>query len=103
MPEYSQIAELNSRQISNTNTPTSSTSPFKFFAPVQIIAPTVYLHSNTSNANNNIVFKLDDAKGKAQNPEVKAYQDIKMQRMPKGGNGQQLRTQQGRNAEAAMG
>jgi hypothetical protein len=35
-----------------------NTSPLKFFAPVQIIAPTVYLNSNGNEANNNIVLKL---------------------------------------------
>ncbi len=37
---------------------TKNISPLKFFAPVQIIAPTVYLNSNGSDSNNNIVFKL---------------------------------------------
>lgn len=33
-------------------------SPLKFFAPVQIIAPTVYVSSSGNDANNNIVFKV---------------------------------------------
>jgi hypothetical protein len=38
--------------------PQKNTSPLKFFAPVQIIAPTVYLNSNGAESNNNIVLKL---------------------------------------------
>jgi len=64
VPEYLQVNKIKSSQMSNPNTALSSTSPLRFFAPVQIIAPAVYLNSNTSNSNN-IVFKLDDLKAKA--------------------------------------
>ena len=35
-----------------------NTSPLKFLAPVQIIAPTVYVNSNGNESNSNIVLKI---------------------------------------------
>lgn len=45
-------------QVNQLQPQSKNVSPLKFFAPVQIIAPTVYLNSNGGENNNNIVFKL---------------------------------------------
>jgi hypothetical protein len=39
---------------------TTNTSPLKFFAPVQIIAPTVYVNSNGNESSSNIVLKISE-------------------------------------------
>jgi hypothetical protein len=51
--------------MSNTNTRQASTSPLKFYAPVQIVAPTVYVNSNSKNPNN-LMIQLHDENGKLQ-------------------------------------
>ena len=57
--------------MSNPNVRQTSTSPLKFYAPVQIVAPTLYLNSGDKNQNN-IVIQLHDENGKLQmNPEIK--------------------------------
>jgi len=62
-PEYSQLGKNNNNFLSTKNSPSSSINqqPYKFYAPVQIIAPTVYLNSSKNN-NNNIVVKVSDYK-----------------------------------------
>jgi hypothetical protein len=52
-----------------------SISPLKFYAPVQIIAPTVYLNSNNQN-NNKIIFKLNDLNEGVSNPEARKNTNI---------------------------
>lgn len=54
----SPINQAKSTFIGQPSPQAKNISPLKFFAPVQIIAPTVYLNSNGSDSNNNIVFKL---------------------------------------------
>lgn len=49
--------------------------PYKFYAPVQIIAPTVYFNSPKNNSNN-VVVKVNEYSGKTShnNPEAKTTQ-----------------------------
>lgn len=56
--------DLSSRFSTNYKT----TQPYKFYAPVQIIAPTVYFGSSNSN---NMVFKVGDYGSPSDNPEAK--------------------------------
>jgi hypothetical protein len=67
-PEYSQLNSNKSNHfISNQNSPSNSNSqPYKFYAPVQIIAPTVYVNSSKNN-NNNITLKVSDYKERRVN------------------------------------
>lgn len=55
----SMLAQAKSAFLQQGSQP-KSISPLKFFAPVQIIAPTVYVSSNGNDASNNIVFKVPD-------------------------------------------
>ena len=65
VPEYAMISQVKTSQMSTPNVGGgTSASPLKFFAPVQIIAPTVYVNSNNTASNNNIVFKLNNIKGR---------------------------------------
>lgn len=56
----SPINQAKSTFIGQPSPQSKNISPLKFFAPVQIIAPTVYLNSNGNENNNNIVFKLSE-------------------------------------------
>ena len=51
---------------------TNKSEPYKFYAPVQIIAPTVYFNS-PKNTTNNVVVKVNEYSGKTNpnNPEAK--------------------------------
>ena len=44
---------------SNPNAASNRGEPYKFYAPVQIIAPTVYFNSPKNNTSNNMVLKVN--------------------------------------------
>ena len=85
-PEHTWHSPSNGRQITNENqlnrmksgyipkqpSPTNKQEPYKFYAPVQIIAPTVYFSSNQSNANK-MILKVNeyDEGSRGFNPEAK--------------------------------
>jgi hypothetical protein len=52
------LGQAKTSQLNQQIPQSKNVSPLKFFAPVQIIAPTVYLNSNGGENNSNIVFKL---------------------------------------------
>jgi hypothetical protein len=57
----SPLSQAKSTFIGQATAPQSKNiSPLKFFAPVQIIAPTVYVNSNGNDTSSNIVFKLSE-------------------------------------------
>lgn len=49
----------------------SKNSPIKFFAPVNIIAPTVYMNSNNDSNNNKVVFMLQKQNLSAYNSPMR--------------------------------
>jgi hypothetical protein len=59
--QLTSVSPLTQSKSAFTGLPQSkNTSPLKFFAPVQIIAPTVYVNSNGNDNNSNIVLKLSE-------------------------------------------
>ena len=79
--------------MSNPNVRQTSPSPLKFYAPVQIVTPTLYLNSSDKNQNNIVIQlhdendKLHDENDKLQiNPESKYNELISNYKTGKGIN-----------------
>ena len=61
-----QLNKGNNNFMSNPNIASNKSEPYKFYAPVQIIAPTVYFNSPKNNINN-MVLKVNEFRDKTQN------------------------------------
>ena len=61
----------------NNSSEMQSKSPLKFYAPVQIIAPTVYVTNNQGENGSRIFFQMNNQMpGKQNSPEVRKSQNI---------------------------
>ena len=66
VPNYMQLNKGNNNFMSNPTMNANKSEPYKFYAPVQIIAPTVYFNSPKNNNSNNMVLKVNEFRDKNQ-------------------------------------